>query len=145
MSKVVGDIMGKMLKNLFTGQFVDAFKIATPAYVHTHKSYLHMIGKDLAFHEYFIRKAMERPDDPVWKLKQIVLALTSNIHLCHEEGTKSPLNPILGETLVQQSEQGTRIYCEQTSHHPPISHFLIEGPSDCPFKMHGHVEYQVKI
>lgn len=37
------------------------------------------------------------------------------------------------------------VYCEQTSHHPPISNFLIEGPPDCHFKMYGHIEYRVKV
>ena len=37
------------------------------------------------------------------------------------------------------------VYCEQTSHHPPISHFLIEGPASQPFKMHGYIEYKVAV
>ena len=37
------------------------------------------------------------------------------------------------------------IYCEQISHHPPISSFLIEGGSSCPFKMHGYIEYKVQV
>ena len=37
------------------------------------------------------------------------------------------------------------IYCEQTSHHPPISHFLVEGPASNPFKMHGYLEYRVAV
>ena len=37
------------------------------------------------------------------------------------------------------------MYCEQTSHHPPISNFLIDGPPDCPFKIYGYVEYKVKV
>jgi len=73
-----------MGKNLLSGNFADAMKIATPAYVHSAKSYLHMISKDMAFYEYYVRKAMERPDDPVWKLKYVVLAITSSIHLAVE-------------------------------------------------------------
>lgn len=75
-------------------------KIATPAYVHSHKSYLHMISKDMAFLEHFISECMKKPDDPVWKLKNVALAITSALHLAVEQGTKSPLNPILGETLI---------------------------------------------
>ena len=74
-----------------------------------------------------------------------MLATLSAIHLAAENGTKSPLNPILGETLVQESANGTRVYCEQTSHHPPISNFLIEGSPECPFRMYGHVEYIVEV
>ena len=134
-----------MGKNLLKGQFSDLMKIGTPAYIHSHQSYLHMISKDLSFYEYYMREAMKRPEDPVWKLKNIVMAVLATLHLVVEQGTKSPLNPILGETLVQESESGMRVYCEQTSHHPPISNFLIEGPPDCLFKVYGHFEYRVKV
>ena len=75
----------------------------------------------------------------------MILATLSVVHLAAEIGTKSPLNPILGETLVQESANGTRVYCEQTSHHPPISNFLIEGSAECPFRIYGHVEYKVEV
>lgn len=134
-----------MGKNLLKGQFADLMKIGTPAYIHSHQSYLHMISKDLSFYEHYMCEAMKQPNDPVWKLKNIVMAVLASFHLVVEQGTKSPLNPILGETLVQESASGLRVYCEQTSHHPPISNFLIEGSSDCPFKMHGYIEYRVKV
>ena len=75
-------------------------KIGTPAYIHSNKSYLHMISKPVNFLEHFAEEAMKRPDDPVWKMKNVVLASMAAIHLAVEQGTKSPLNPILGETLV---------------------------------------------
>ena len=59
-----------------------------------------MISKDLCFYEHFMREAMKRPNDPVWKLKNIVMVILASLHLVVEQGTKSPLNPILGETLV---------------------------------------------
>lgn len=48
-----------------------------------------------------------------------------------------PLNPILGETLQREQSTGERIYCEQVSHHPPISAFEIYGP-DNEYKIYGH-------
>jgi hypothetical protein len=39
-----------------------------------------------------------------------------------------PMNPILGETLQATLVDGTQVYAEQISHHPPISYFLIIGP-----------------
>ena len=55
---------------------------------------------------------MKRAGDPVWKLKNVALAMISTLHLVVEEGTKSPLNPILGETLIQRSINGMMLYCE---------------------------------
>ena len=43
-------------------------------------------------------------------------------------GVFSQLNPIIGETLQGSYPDGTQIYCEQVSHHPPISYFLCVGP-----------------
>ena len=36
-----------------------------------------------------------------------------------------PFNPILGETFQAFYSDGTVIDIEHTSHHPPISHFLV--------------------
>eukprot|EP00919_Chromeraceae_sp_WS-2016_P025953 GHVR01061351.1.p1 GENE.GHVR01061351.1~~GHVR01061351.1.p1 ORF type:complete len:102 (+),score=1.99 GHVR01061351.1:313-618(+) len=41
-----------------------------------------------------------------------------------------PLNPILGETLQARLIDGTKIFSEQISHHPPISYFLVYGPNE---------------
>ena len=74
-------------------------KIGTPAYIHMEKSYLHMVTKDITFFEHFMRQAMTQSDDPVWKIKNVNLAIIVALHLAAESGTKSPLNPVLGETL----------------------------------------------
>ena len=104
--------MWKVGKNLITGQFSDLMKMSTPAFIHQEKSYLHMVCKDISFYEHFLARAMERPDDPIWKLKNLVMGVLAALHTTVENGTKSPLNPILGETLIQQSAKGTRVYCE---------------------------------
>ena len=56
---------------------------------------------------------------------------------------EKPLNPILGETYQGFGQDGAKIYMEQTSHHPPISHFLIEGP-DNNYKMTGYSEFDIR-
>lgn len=35
------------------------------------------------------------------------------------------------------------MYMEQTSHHPPISNFLMEGPPECPYQLYGHIEFRI--
>jgi hypothetical protein len=40
-----------------------------------------------------------------------------------------PLNPVLGETFQAKCVDGSKIYVEQTSHHPPVSHYYVEGPN----------------
>ena len=55
---------------------------------------------------------------------------------------RKPFNPILGETVQGYFKDGTKIYCEHISHHPPIASYLIEGPSEYPFRMFGSVEFK---
>lgn len=39
-----------------------------------------------------------------------------------------PFNPVLGETWQAAGPDGSRIWLEQVSHHPPISAFQLAGP-----------------
>lgn len=39
-----------------------------------------------------------------------------------------PFNPLLGETYQAQWQDGTRIFLEQSSHHPPVSHWIARHP-----------------
>lgn len=50
------------------------------------------------------------------------------------------MNPILGETYEMIWEDGSQIYLEQTSHHPPVSHFIMYGPND-NYKYHGYSHF----
>ena len=43
---------------------------------------------------------------------------------------EKPLNPVLGETYQARGADGAQIYAEQTAHHPPITHILIDGPDN---------------
>lgn len=97
---MIKDVIWKIGASLMKGKVSDLMKIGTPAYIHMEKSYLHMVTKDISYYEHFMRQAMTRSDDPVWKLKNINMAMIVALHLCVETGTKSPLNPILGETLI---------------------------------------------
>jgi len=72
--------------------------------------------------------------DPLERFKLVVVATLASF-------TKSscfikPLNPILGETYDMDFEDGSKLYTEQTSHHPPISHFYLLGPNKL-FKYYG--------
>ena len=41
---------------------------------------------------------------------------------------RKPFNPILGETWEAGLDDGSQIYMEQISHHPPVSAFQMFGP-----------------
>ena len=58
---------------------------------------------------------------------------------------EKPLNPVLGETFQAKSIDGAKIYVEQTSHHPPITNFLMEGPAHFPYKLYGNLEFKLGV
>jgi len=76
--------------------------------------------------------------DPLDRMKQVVkYFVASNWVNQTLANCKVPLNPILGETLQREMVTGERLYCEQVSHHPPISAFELYGPND-DYKIYGH-------
>jgi hypothetical protein len=69
---------------------------------------------------YISRAAMFQ--DPIERMKLVVTACISNFYVnCT---FMKPLNPILGETCQATFDDGTELYAEQISHHPPISYFI---------------------
>jgi hypothetical protein len=54
-----------------------------------------------------------------------------------------PLNPILGETLQGEFWDGSQVYAEQISHHPPVSYFLLYGP-DNNYTCSGYYNIEAK-
>ena len=57
---------------------------------------------------------------------------------------EKPLNPVLGETYQAKSPDGAMVYMEQTCHHPPVSHMLVEGPEG-RYRVSGYSECVVKF
>jgi len=48
---------------------------------------------------------------------------------------RKPFNPILGETWQAHLADGTSIFLEQISHHPPVSAFQLIGPGARPARL----------
>jgi len=73
-------------------------------------------------------------EDPVQRFKYYIIACISYYYLTNSFA--KPLNPILGETLHGHYNDGSTVFLEQTSHHPPISYILVHGPQDS-YKCYG--------
>ncbi|CAD8113109.1 unnamed protein product [Paramecium sonneborni] len=78
---------------------------------------------------------------PLERMKLSIVALISNY--IQANSFLKPLNPILGETFEGGYEDGTQLYCEQISHHPPLSYFLVYGPKRS-YKFFGYSLYEAK-
>lgn len=87
-------------------------------------------------------KAAAEATDPVERLKYVIAFGLTSIVLC--AGQNKPFNPLLGETNQGGFADGSRYYCEHTSHHPPITHYLLEGPSES-YRLHGYYEFIGKM
>lgn len=79
-----------------------------------------------------------KTEDPIEQMKYVITACISSWF--KSSVFLKPLNPILGETYEMIWEDGSREYVEQTSHHPPRSHFLLLGPEN-NYKYYGYLDF----
>ena len=80
--------------------------------------------------------------DPLERLKHVITFAVSGMHQIATQ--RKPFNPILGETFEGYWPDGSRIYNEHVSHHPPITCFLVENV-DQLYKFYGSYEYTAKV
>jgi len=69
------------------------------------------------------------------RFKKVIALAVSGLYISPSQ--EKPFNPLLGETLQAHWPDGTQAYCEHTSHHPPVTNFLVKGKH---FEMFGHLE-----
>lgn len=75
-------------------------------------------------------------------LERFKLVIVSSICTFYYLSTfEKPINPVLGETLYAKLEDGTEMYAEQSSHHPPVSHFFIKNPN---YSLTGYFNFSAK-
>jgi hypothetical protein len=58
-------------------------------------------------------------EDPLERFKLVIAYMISGIHLM--ANCAKPFNPLLGETYQAEFPNGTNVFCEHVSHHPPIT------------------------
>ncbi|CAG9315672.1 unnamed protein product [Blepharisma stoltei] len=78
--------------------------------------------------------------DRLEKFKRVIAMAIAGLYISPSQ--EKPFNPLLGETLQAEWPNGTKAFCEHTSHHPPITNFYVENRH---FKMHGHLELTGKF
>ena len=78
--------------------------------------------------------------DPVERVRLVMVNSISYYYLGNI--FEKPLNPVLGETYQAIAGDGSGVFAEQTSHHPPTSHFYVHGPNGA-YYFHGWQSYSV--
>ena len=133
--------MGKIAKRLIKADVSDILRTPAPAYIHHPRSYLEGACYDLSYSGKFLTAAAKE-QDPIERLKLVTAMYIAGHHVnpCVIQ-LRAPLNPIIGETYQKVLDNGAHFYGEQTSHHPPVTNFHLEGP-DHLYRFSGHFEYK---
>lgn len=135
-----GDMLRKSLQYLAQrvgGQLlsgnVNFTKMSMPVHLNEPRSLLERITDDWAHAPHFLTKAAQSKD-PIQRLKYVAAFVVSGLHCMDTLG--KPFNPILGSTYQAKLADGTPCYLEQTCHHPPVTHYLIQ-PESGLYKLAG--------
>mmetsp|Transcript_38151 Transcript_38151/g.89931 ORF Transcript_38151/g.89931 Transcript_38151/m.89931 type:complete len:438 (+) Transcript_38151:138-1451(+) len=141
-SKLARSVLSMMIRqmgrNLLQGQNV--MNTSFPIQCCQPRSLLEIAAEQGRFFHAFLPQAA-RATDPVERMKNIVACFVSAMTLTSANFLK-PLNPILGETLQTEYSDGSKLYMEQTCHHPPISSYHLVGPGGM-YQYYGHTTFDI--
>jgi Oxysterol-binding protein len=137
---VASELAKRIGKSLLSGKSVTT--ISLPVRIFEPRSFLERMTDIWCFAPIYLPKAASIVNDPVERLKYVIVFLLSGLH----RGGKQlkPFNPILGETYQGSMADGGTVHSEQVSHHPPISSFqMFGGKGD--WQYWGTHEYNAQI
>jgi len=109
-------------------------KISLPVKLFEPRSYLEKLA-DPWIYSRFLDAAAECSYDPLLRMQYTITYIIAGFHRVFLKWAK-PYNPILGETWQAFLPDGTSIFLEQISHHPPVSAFQMFGKNK-KFYFHG--------
>ena len=114
-TSVVSGLMKQFLKNIVSGKLGDMMKMRTPAFIHSPATYLDCIKYEFTYLEemLILCKKNGKIEDSVERLKYISTAQLACIHAAVvNQGLRSPLNPVIGETSCFITQNGSTVYLE---------------------------------
>jgi len=135
---VLSMMIRQMGRNLLQGQNV--MNTSFPIQCCQPKTILEIAQSQGGFFHAFLPQAA-RAKDPVERMKNVVSCFVAAMTLTSANFLK-PLNPILGETLQADYSDGSKLYMEQTCHHPPISSFHLVAPGKM-YEYYGFTTFDI--
>lgn len=137
--EVAGEIVKQVGKNVIAGR--DLLTVTFPVRSSAPISMIEYTSRQNAYGPVFMNRA-SATSDPVERLR---LIMTWNIACQHTmSGFLKPFNPVIGETYQGCLSDGTMIYAEQTSHHPPVQTWNVQGPCGS-YVYSGWMSYSAKV
>lgn len=129
-TQIVADIIKDLSKKLAQLNVLDLLKFSRPARITSPITVLQGCANEWVRTD-FLEKAYQIKDDPIERMKYVFCFTISSIYLGpHICKSKAPFNPIIGETFQASQTNGSKLYMEQTEHHPPSFNYLLYGPQN---------------
>jgi len=140
---VILNLLKSVGGKLKEGKVLDLLKTSRPAIISYPKTYLQCVADDLIYTDLLDEAAAAR--SPVKRMKYLIAYFIAGLHrnAC-EMGNNGPLNPVLGETFVAEKANGTKVFCEQITHHPPVSaYYMVDGAGN--YQLYGTGEVNARL
>ncbi|KAK9792709.1 hypothetical protein WJX73_008944 [Symbiochloris irregularis] len=118
------EIVKDMGRKLLTGN-LNLINMSLPVKMFEPRSYLEKLADVWVYPQYLEEAA--KAQDSAQRMRFVVTWFIAGLQHAFQSWRK-PFNPILGETWQASLVDGTNIFIEQISHHPPISAFQMVGP-----------------
>ncbi|KAF2074806.1 hypothetical protein CYY_003909, partial [Polysphondylium violaceum] len=104
------------------------------------RSFLEKLSDTWGYSPIYLNQAANCKD-PLERFKLVIAFTISGLHLT--QTLTKPFNPLLGETFEGSFSDGSNAFCEQTSHHPPISHWEVVDQEN-RFKFYGYANFSAR-
>ena len=134
---VVMEVAKQLVKSLADGRGVVGLSL--PVRIFEPRSTLERIVDWWSFAPTYLTAAA-KTTDPLERMKNVIAFCISGLYVSASQA--KPFNPYLGETYQGVMEDGTEVYCEHTSHHPPIANFYVVNPE---YKFYGRYLFEGKL
>jgi len=132
-------VLQEVGKKLLSGD-LNLTKVSFPIKCAVAMSALERVGRSTSFFPIYFNRAAAS-DNPVERIKLVITATLANFYVnCT---FLKPLNPVLGETFQGYYCDDTQVFCEQISHHPPVTSYYCVGPRK-DYIAYGHYVYETK-
>ena len=126
------------LKNIGSNMMKDGInltKISLPVCLFEARSFLERMTTNWDYLDLLLKASTL--EDPVERMKYVVAFAVAG--MCRQISFHKPFNPILGETYQSKYPNGVEVYCEQISHHPPVSSWqMVDSSGKFVFSGNGN-------
>lgn len=123
---VVPEVLKQVAKSITSG--VGAVGISLPIRIFEPRSTIERMFDKFSFAPVFIQRAAQTSDQ-LQRFFDVIAFGVAGLFMASKQ-TK-PFNPLLGETFQGSFPDGTQIFAEHVSHHPPVDSFLVLGAGYC--------------